>query len=57
MAIVVDRSSGLRISGTELPKQNANDALFAVFRAFCEVNADAIREEVRKYEESQLPRQ
>lgn len=47
--LVISRKTGELLHADPLTEQQQEDAAFAVFKAFCELNPEFIRAEVEKY--------
>lgn len=46
--IVISRKTGELLHADPLTQQQRDDAAFAIFRAFCEMNPDLVREELEE---------
>ena len=46
--IVISRKTGELLHADPLTQQQREDAAFAVFKAFCEMNPELVREELEK---------
>lgn len=46
--IVISRKTGELLHDDPMTQQQREDAAFAIFRAFCEMNPDLVREELEE---------
>lgn len=46
--IVISRKTGELLHADPLTQQQRDDAAFAIFRAFCEMNPELVREELEE---------
>ena len=46
--IVISRKTGELLHADPMPQQQREDMAFAIFRAFCEMNPELVREELEE---------
>lgn len=46
--IIVNRKTGERVAGDELPEEAKRQAALAIFQAFCQQNRELVAQELRK---------